>query len=151
MSGNVTTTASDIITGALINITAYAIGQPLDNQVASTCMQVLNDLLDSLSTDQAFIYTQTENILQWTPGQFQYTVGNPVGGVFTGTLTLGSPVIMGTTTPAGVITLSDITDVQALGPGRNYGAFHDTYHGDTKRQCDSEQHRTGSVHLYHPG
>ena len=116
MSGNVTTTASDIITGALINITAYAIGQPLDNQVASTCMQVLNDLLDSLSTDQAFIYTQTENILQWTPGQFQYTVGNPVGGVFTGTLTLGSPVIMGTTTPAGVITLSDITDVQALVP-----------------------------------
>src|ERR1700693_5482875 len=116
MSGNTTSTASDIIQGALLNITAYAVGQPLTNQVASTCMQVLNDLLDSLSTDQAFVYTQTANILSWTPGKFQYTVGNPVGGTFTGTLTLGSPVITGTTTPTGVITLSDITDVQALIP-----------------------------------
>lgn len=116
MPGNTTTTASDIITGALINITAYAIGQPLDSQVASTCMQVLNDLLDSLSTDQAFVYTQTQNILAWTPGKFQYTVGNPVGGTFTGTLTSGSPVITGVTTPSGVIALSDITDNQALVP-----------------------------------
>jgi len=91
MSGNTTSTASDIIQGALLNITAYAVGQPLTNQVASTCMQVLNDLLDSLSTDQAFIFTQTENILQWTPGQFEYSVGNPVSvTTFTGTLTAGS-------------------------------------------------------------
>lgn len=116
MPGNTTTTASDIITGALINITAYAIGQPLDSQVASTCMQVLNDLLDSLSTDQAFVYTQTQNILAWTPGKFQYTVGNPVGGTFTGTLAIGSPIITGTTTPSGVIVLSDITDNQVLVP-----------------------------------
>lgn len=116
MPGNTTTTASDIITGGLININAYAIGQQLDSQVASTCMQVLNDLLDSLSTDQAFVYTQTQNILSWTPGKFQYTVGNPVGGTFTGTLSSGSPVITGTTTPSGVIALSDITDNQALVP-----------------------------------
>jgi hypothetical protein len=115
--GNLTSTASDIITGALINITAYAVGQPLTNQVASTCMQVLNDLLDSLSTDQAFIYTQTENILSWNPGQFEYTVGNPVSSsTFTGTLTSGSPVITGATVPAGVIIESDITDNQALLP-----------------------------------
>jgi hypothetical protein len=115
--GNLTSTASDIITGALINITAYAVGQPLTNQVASTCMQVLNDLLDSLSTDQAFIYTQTENILVWNPGQFEYTVGNPVSSsTFTGTLTLGSPIITGATVPAGVIFESDVTDNQALLP-----------------------------------
>ena len=117
MPGNQTSTASDIITGGLINITAYAIGQPLTNQVASTCMQVLNDLLDSLSTDQAFIYTQTENILAWTPGQFEYTVGNPVSPTtFTGMLTSGSPIITGATVPAGVILLSDMTDNQALLP-----------------------------------
>jgi len=79
-------------------------------------MQVLNDLLDSLSTDQAFVYTQTQNILAWTPGKFQYTVGNPVGGTFTGTLAIGSPIITGTTTPSGVISLSDITDNQSLVP-----------------------------------
>lgn len=116
MSGNTTTTAQDIILGGLLNINAYALGQNLDNATASMCMQILNDLLDSLSTDEAFVFTQTENILAWTPEQFQYTVGNPVGGTFTGTLTSGSPVIMGTTTPAGVITLSDITDNQSLIP-----------------------------------
>ena len=117
MPGNTTSTASDIIQGALLNITAYGVGQVLTNQVASTCMQVLNDLLDSLSTDQAFIFTQTENILQWTPGQYEYSVGNPVSvTTFTGNLTLGSPVITGATVPAGVITESDITDNQALLP-----------------------------------
>src|SRR6266404_539225 len=79
-------------------------------------MQVLNDLLDSLSTDQAFVYTQTQNILAWTPGKFQYTVGNPVGGTFTGTLAIGSPIITGATVPSGVIVLSDITDNQSLVP-----------------------------------
>ena len=63
-------------------------------------MQVLNDLLDSLSTDQAFVYTITQNIFAWTPGQYQYSVGNPVQGTFTGNTTLGSPTITGVTNVA---------------------------------------------------
>lgn len=117
MTGNVTTTASDIILGALLNINAYAIGQTLNPQIASTCMQVLNDLLDSLSIDQAFIYTQNENIVQWTPGQYQYTIGNPTAAVpFAGYTTLGSPVITGATIPAALIVGASLTDQLASIP-----------------------------------
>jgi hypothetical protein len=111
MSANVTSTASDIILGALLNINAYAIGQTLNAQIASTCMQVLNDLLDSLSIDQAFIYTQNENIVQWTPGQYQYTIGNPTAPVpFVGYLTAGSPVITGANIPSDLIVDANLTD-----------------------------------------
>jgi hypothetical protein len=111
MSANVTSTASDIILGALLNINAYAIGQTLNAQIASTCMQVLNDLLDSLSIDQAFIYTQNENIVQWTPGQYQYTIGNPTAPVpFIGYLTQGSPIITGANIPSDLIVDANLTD-----------------------------------------
>lgn len=117
MSGNVTSTASDIILGGLLNINAYAIGQTLNAQIASTCMQVLNDLLDSLSIDQAFIYTQNENIVQWTPGQYQYTIGNPTAAVpFTGYTTLNSAVITGATIPATLIVGANLTDQLAAIP-----------------------------------
>ena len=88
-------TALDIITGALLNINAFAPGQSLGATDAQTGLNVLNDLLDSLSNDEAFVYTQAETIFNWIPGQFQYTVGNPVGGTFTGVITGGSPVITG--------------------------------------------------------
>lgn len=117
MTGNVTTTASDICLGALLNINAYSPGQPLNAQIASVVMQILNDLLDSLSTDQAFIYTQTENILQWTPGQYQYTIGNPTAPVpFTGYTTQGSAVITGPTIPATLIVGGTLTDQLASIP-----------------------------------
>lgn len=114
MTGNVTTTASDLITGALLNINAYAPGQPISAQIASTVMQILNDLLDSLSNDQAYIYTQQENILAWNPGQFQYSIGNPVSSTtFSGYLTLNSPVITGVTVPSNLTVGGTLTDVQA--------------------------------------
>ena len=88
-------TALDIITGALLNINSYAPGETLSPSDASTGLAVLNDLLDSLSNDEAFVYTQQEFIFPWISGQFQYTVGNPVGGQFTGTITTGSTAITG--------------------------------------------------------
>ena len=91
------TTAQDIITGALLNINAYAPGQALDSTIASLSLTSLNDLLDSLSNDQAFVFTQNENIVAWTPGTFIYTVGNPVGGTFTGYTISGQPTIVGVT------------------------------------------------------
>jgi len=98
MSGNVTTTAQDLVLGGLLQINAYSPGQALSTQVGSQVLQVLNDLVDSLSTDQAFIYTQTENVLQWTPGQYQYSIGNPLASnTFGATATSGSNTLTGVT------------------------------------------------------
>lgn len=114
MTGNVTTTASDLISGALLNINAYSPGQPISAQIASMVMQILNDLMDSLSNDQAYIFTQQENILAWTPGKFQYSIGNPTSATpFTGTLTINTPTITGVTVPSNLIKGATLTDVQA--------------------------------------
>ena len=116
MSGNVSTSAQDLIQGAALNINAFSPGQVMSSAIASTCMQILNDLLDSLSTDQAFVYTQVENILAWNPGQYQYTVGNPVGGTFLGTTTINTAVINGVTVPANITANGDLTDALGLFP-----------------------------------
>lgn len=114
MTGNVTTTAMDLVQGALLNINAFALGQAISPSVASTVMQILNDLLDSLSNDQAYIFTQQENILSWTPGKFQYSIGNPIGASpFTGNLTQNSPTITGATVPSNLIAGATLTDLQA--------------------------------------
>jgi len=103
MSGNVTTTASDLILGGLLQINAYSPGQTLSNQVGSQVLQILNDLVDSLSTDQAFIYTQSENIFQWTSGQYQYTIGNPTASnTFGATATAGSPTLTAIANPSAI-------------------------------------------------
>jgi hypothetical protein len=90
-------TALDIITGAFLNINSYSPGETLAQSDANVGLSTLNDLLDSLSNDEAFVYTQQETIFNWINGQYQYTVGNPVGGTFVGTVTGGSPVITGVT------------------------------------------------------
>jgi hypothetical protein len=111
-----TTSASDLISGALLNINAYAPGQVIVQNTLNVCLQVLNDLLDSLSNDQAYIFTQQENILAWTPGQYQYSIGNPVGGTFAGYLTTGSAVITGVTVPSNITVGGTLSDVQAAIP-----------------------------------
>jgi hypothetical protein len=107
------TTANEFITDALLDNTALSPGQNLAPNNAANALRKLNDLLDSLSADQDFIYTTTENILSWTPGTYKYTVGNPVGGTFSGTLVGGSPVISGVTVPSGLIAGGDLSDTQA--------------------------------------
>ena len=69
------TTANDIVTGALLNIGAYSLGDPADNNIANLGLNLLNDLLDSLSNDEAFVYTQAEYTFQWVSGKYQYSVG----------------------------------------------------------------------------
>ena len=110
------TTATEILTDALIDINALAPAQVLPPANAAVAFRKLNDLLDSLSTDKDFIYTITENIFGWTPQQYKYTVGNPVGGTFNGTLVGGSPTISNVTVPAALIANGDLTDVQAAVP-----------------------------------
>lgn len=93
-------TANDLILGALRNANIYNPADPLAPGDQSTVLDALNDLLDSLSTDHLFIPYSVENVIQWTPGKFQYSIGNPVisgASTFSGTFTQGSNFITGIT------------------------------------------------------
>jgi hypothetical protein len=97
-----TTTALNLIQGALRRINSYQSGETIAAPDAADCLDTLNDLLDSLSTDNQFIFGSAENILSWTAQQKLYRVGNPVCTLlgsqpFTGTLTNGSNIITGVT------------------------------------------------------
>jgi hypothetical protein len=116
------------VLGGLLNINAYSPGQPLSAQIAAQCLEVLNDLVDSLNNDQAFIYTQVENVTQWTSGQYQYSVGNPEGtqpGFFLGNLAGGSPVITNVGVPAELANNASLTDLQgAIAPNTTVLSFN---------------------------
>src|SRR5277367_5603298 len=125
--GAVTSTALDLITGALRNINAQEAGEPIQPNDAADALQVLNDLLESLSTDKLFVFTANQNIVAWTPGQFQYTIGNPVQGTFVGYTVLGSQLITGITNPSSLLITfginqigqtvgGSLTDIQAAIP-----------------------------------
>jgi hypothetical protein len=97
-----TTTALSIVKGALRKINSYQSGEQLSNFDETDCLETLNDLLNSLSTDKEFIFGSQENILSWTAQQRLYKIGNPTCSLlglqpFTGTLTGGSNVITGIT------------------------------------------------------
>lgn len=104
------TTANDLILGALKRINAYAPGESLASDDAQDALDTLNELLDSWSTDQASVFQSNENILNFTPGKYQYTIGNYTSAnTFTGTLVNGSPTISGVTVPADLIARADVT------------------------------------------
>lgn len=127
-----TTTALDIIKGALRRINSYQSGETIAAPDEQDCLDTLNDLLDSLSTDKQFIFGSQENILSWTSGKNQYKIGNPVctllgSSPFTGTLTSGSETITGVTNmPSNIVagagaayavgSGSILTDIQGLIP-----------------------------------
>lgn len=97
-----TTTALNLIQGALRRINSYQSGEQIAAPDETDCLDTLNDLLDSLSTDKQFIFGSQENILSWTAQQRLYKIGNPVCTLlgsqpFLGTLTSGSPTITGVT------------------------------------------------------
>jgi hypothetical protein len=117
-------TALDLIKGALRRVNAYQSGEPIAPLDAADVLETLNDLFDSLSTDHDSIVGTTENVLQWTGGQNQYTIGNPIctnvgSQPFTGTLIGGSPTISNITNmPSNLIvgaTLSDLGGVIPVG------------------------------------
>lgn len=97
-----TTTALSLIQGALRRINSYQSGETIAEPDQADCLDTLNDLLDSLSTDKDYIFGSQENILSWTANQHIYKVGNPTCSLlglqpFTGTLTAGSNIITGIT------------------------------------------------------
>lgn len=103
------TTANDLIIGALRFINSYAPGESLDSADAEDALETLNDLLESWSTDQASVYASVENILTFTPGQYQYTIGNYDAGEFAGTVTNGSPTITGVIVPSDMVANGDLS------------------------------------------
>lgn len=110
------TTALDLITGALRNINALEAGETPNAQDSADALSVLNSLMDSWSIDHLNIFASVENILTFSAGQYQYTVGNYVAGTFIGTLIVGTPTISGVTVPSGLLVGGDLTDAQAQIP-----------------------------------
>ena len=90
-------------------INVLASGEVPNQQEASDSLAVLNDLLDTWSTEHLTVFNNNENILTLTPGKTTYTVGNPIGGQFLGTIAAASPVITNVAVPAGVIIGSVLT------------------------------------------
>lgn len=114
------TTANEFIIAALTRSGSYSPAEPLGGTDAANALETLNDLLDSLSTDQASVYASSETILTFTPGKYQYTVGNYTSqNYFTGTLVSGSPVISGVTVPSDLIVRGDLS---VIGTGIASGA-----------------------------
>lgn len=104
-----TTTAQDLITGALKFINVYAPGESLDSADADDAMATLNDLLDSWSTTPGAVFKTNEDILSFTPGQYSYTVGNYDAGEFAGTVTNGSPTITLASVPSDMVAGGDLS------------------------------------------
>lgn len=102
-------TANELILGALKRINVYAPGESLAQDDAQDALDVLNDMLDSWSTDDASVFCIVENVLTFVAGQYQYTVGNPLStNTFTGTLVSGTPTISGVTVPTDLIARGDV-------------------------------------------
>lgn len=155
----VTSTALDLITSALRNINAQEAGEPIQANDAADALQVLNDLLDSLSTDKLFVYTASESIVAWTPGQFKYTIGNPVQGTFVGNLTAGSNQLTAITNSAALtITFGlnsvganvggTLTDVQGLLPANTTIVSINTGTGVITMSANAISSFTGDLFTY---
>ena len=112
--GAVTSTGLDLIVGGLRNLNVLEAGETPNNLDGPDALQVLNDLLESLSTDRLFVFTQNANIIAWTPGQFSYTIGNPTQGTFTGNLTSGSNQLTGITNSSSLLITFGINSINQL-------------------------------------
>lgn len=110
-------TGLDIVKGALRRITSYQSGETIGGIDQQDCMDSLNDLLDSWSTDELYVPGTVENIAFWVPGKNQYKIGNPLCTAiglqpFSGTVTNGSPTITGVTNiPSQLVSGATLTDV----------------------------------------
>jgi len=114
--GAVTSTAFDLCSGAMRAINALEAGEPMGAQDQNDVLQALNDMLDSWSLDHLMVVASTENFVNFTGGQYQYTIGNAPGGTFTGTVTSGSAIITGVTVPSTLAVNAFLTSNQNLFP-----------------------------------
>lgn len=110
------TVVLDILTGALRLANVLSAGETARPSESADALTSFNDLLDSLSLNEDFIYTTVENVFNWIPNQYKYTIGNAQGGILLGNLTAGSQVITNVTIPTDLQVGASLTDVQGLLP-----------------------------------
>lgn len=123
-------TAADYIKSSLRKLTSLQSGDPLAAPDANDCLETFNDLLDSWSNQHWAVYGSNENILSYTGGKYQYTIGNPDGGQFIGTLSQGSATITGVTAfPANLVVNGDLTAFSSLIPAGTYITDFDMFGG----------------------
>lgn len=108
-------TALSIIKSSLRALNAYQSGDTIATPDANDCLEALNLLLESISTDHQMVFGANEWILAWTAGKRQYSIGNPTNAQLSGLnntmgsaaltwpnmagfLTANTPVITGVTT-----------------------------------------------------
>jgi hypothetical protein len=113
--------AIDLIKGALRRINSYQTGETIAQPDQADCLETLNDLLDSWSTDKLQIFGTNEYVLQWVNGQNTYEVGNPtctsIGEPpFSGTLVGGTNTITATSLPNDLVVGATLTDLAAVIP-----------------------------------
>lgn len=115
-------TALDYIKTALRRCNAYQSGETIAPQDALDCLEVFNNLLDSWSTDNLYVFGSNENVLNWVTGQNQYSIGNPtctsLGLLpFNGTLTGSSSTVTAVTNiPSGLAVGATVTDSAGVLP-----------------------------------
>lgn len=125
----------DLVKKTLRRINSYQSGETLAPADAQDVLDSGNDLLDSWSTGNLYVFGSVESILSWIVGQNQYRIGNPTCtsiGLpnFTGTVTNNLAVITGVTQiPASLVAGtsynqvgagSTLTDSQNLFPANTY-------------------------------
>ena len=98
------TTALDLIKGALRRIVSYQSGDPIAAPDAQDCLDTLNDLLDSMSTDEACVFGSDEFILSWTAGKAKYTLGNPTNAQLSGARNDGATFALTWPNISGIVT-----------------------------------------------
>jgi|SRR6516225_1948196 hypothetical protein len=75
-----TQTGTDLITDALVEIGAYAAGDPVSAADLATGLRYLNRLIDSSNAEKATIFTAQLDTLTMTPNKQSYTIGvDPAG------------------------------------------------------------------------
>jgi hypothetical protein len=67
--------AIDIINRAYTIVGTRALGESLDGELISDALGVLNSMIDSWRTEDLYVSTVAESILQLTPGQQSVTIG----------------------------------------------------------------------------
>lgn len=84
-----TTSAFDLISGALRRVGALASGETAAPETLNDCFAILQDWLDLLSNQKSFIFCTNEYIHAMSSGKFQYTVGQQASDLacsFTGSM-----------------------------------------------------------------
>lgn len=116
-------TAADLVTDALRKINSLEAGEVPDATQLQDGLRILNDMLESWSTEHLHVFASTEYRFNWVPGQYQYTIGNPLVGLFTGTVTSGNPIITNVTVPGDLNVGAYLTDATVYGGSNVIPAF----------------------------